>query len=396
KVAKKKAARKRSSSTERLEGPVLWSFKAGTEAAFGIYIDEHLCWVGQEAGFVYALTHDGKISRHYKLPQGVMCMVMDERWLYAGCNDGNVYDLRSERPYVAYHIDKSVQIYWMDLFQGNLAVSDDDAYLTVMDFEGERLWKKGGRGSSGWMIRCDADGLYHGHDEQVIKYDWGGKQLWKAKTRGSVLFGWQEQHAAYAGTTFGIDVIDKQSGKRLAFCELSGGVPANAASPDGRLIFAGSDDMIYAFDSKGKELWRLGTGGCGTPLSMQYFDGKLYFVTGRGFLGCMDLDKDAIADALRGEVPKPKRYTAPKQQRATTVSAKLSTATADEGVVVECFYEGSTLRVRPVSDGYDASWHVQFPRNLREDGKRFVVEELVAATQGGFYRALGKISELDE
>lgn len=52
------------------------------------------------------------------------------------------------------------------------------------------------------------------------------------------------------------------------------------------------------------------------------------------------------------------------------------------------------MRIRPVSDGYYHTWNVQFPRALRTAGAKFVVEELVEAQSGGFYRTKGSIKRL--
>ena len=60
---------------------------------------------------------------------------------------------------------------------------------------------------------------------------------------------------------------------------------------------------------------------------------------------------------------------------------------------MQCYKEGSRLRVRPISDGYNHSWHIQFPRAIREEGVKFVVDELVEC--GNFYRARGNIKRLE-
>ena len=57
-------------------------------------------------------------------------------------------------------------------------------------------------------------------------------------------------------------------------------------------------------------------------------------------------------------------------------------------------YEGSKLRVRVASAGYRPDWNVQFPRNLREAGARYVVDSVQESAQGGFYRAHGDIRKL--
>ena len=52
-------------------------------------------------------------------------------------------------------------------------------------------------------------------------------------------------------------------------------------------------------------------------------------------------------------------------------------------------------RIRAVSEGYHTDWAVQFPRELRELGAKYVVDELRESGSGGFYRAHGAIRKLD-
>ena len=78
-----------------------------------------------------------------------------------------------------------------------------------------------------------------------------------------------------------------------------------------------------------------------------------------------------------------------------TPSATVQTvpAAAASGVVVECVQEGGRLRVHVLSDGYEPSWNVQFPRHIRRAGVRYVVDDL-SASPGGFYRVRGEIRQL--
>ncbi len=46
-----------------------------------------------------------------------------------------------------------------------------------------------------------------------------------------------------------------------------------------------------------------------------------------------------------------------------------------------------------VSEGYEPLWNVQFPRQIREPGVRYVVDALAPA-QAGFYRVRGEIKRL--
>lgn len=89
-------------------------------------------------------------------------------------------------------------------------------------------------------------------------------------------------------------------------------------------------------------------------------------------------------------VPERKEVQASKL-KAVTETALETTRSANGGVVVECFREGRDLRVRVVSPGFERDWHVQFPRGAREEGARYVVDQVLPSARGGFYRALGNI-----
>ena len=51
--------------------------------------------------------------------------VADDDWLYAGCDNGKVYDLSSKIPRIAYEIADDIDIFWLDIKDGVLGVSDE-------------------------------------------------------------------------------------------------------------------------------------------------------------------------------------------------------------------------------------------------------------------------------
>lgn len=69
-------------------------------------------------------------------------------------------------------------------------------------------------------------------------------------------------------------------------------------------------------------------------------------------------------------------------------------SSADSGVVLQCQREGGKLRVRVVSDNYNPNFNVQFPRNIRQEGVTYVVDEINLSTDGSFYRTSGDIRRL--
>ncbi|MFI6643638.1 WGR domain-containing protein [Streptomyces sp. NPDC050504] len=388
-------------STARATAPVLWRFRTG-DSAFGIHVDEEHCWVGNQRGDVYTLGHDGEVLSRFSLPDGVKCLVADDFWIYAGCDDGKVYDLSSKVPFAAYEIAEDVDIFWLDIHEGVLNVSDRNGGLTVIDHEDEFQWSRNSAGNSGWMVRADDRAVYHGHSQGVTAYAADGTgQLWHTTTTGNVLFGWQEEHAVYAGTGRRVvQRIDKSTGRIEAAFTCDAAVYSCATSPGGQYVFAGdSASSVYCFTSDGTRLWKLGTGG-GSALSMQYHAEKLYLVSTDGSLACVDASEAAIAAAQSGTVPVAQdiklaaalpTYVPPATPAAVaTISA---VPAPGSGVVVECVQENGRLRVHVLSDGYEPSWNVQFPRAIRQAGARYVVDALHGAS-GGFYRVRGEIRRL--
>ncbi|GAA3429411.1 WGR domain-containing protein [Streptosporangium sandarakinum] len=380
-------------STAR-QAPVLWRFDSGS-AAFGIFVDEERCWVGNQRGDVYTVTHSGTVTSRFRLPEGVKCIVADDFWIYAGCDDGTVYDLSGKVPRAAYEIAADVDIYWLDIHDGVLGVSDRAGRITTIDYEDELQWARKGRGDSAWMVRCDEDAVYHGHSDGVARYDADGTLVWQTPEVRDVLFGWQERDAVYAGTARRtVHRLAKSDGRVEAVYRCDGPVYSCATSPGGRYVFAGdSHSSVYCFAASGERLWKLGT-GCGSAFSMQFFDERLYIVTTDGSLACIDASEAAIAAACEGSVPERVDVKAAASLAAVEPSVVLETVThPGDGVVVECVREGERLRVHVVSPGYE-SWNVQFPKAVREAGARYLVEDVRPSGRGGFYRAYGEIRRL--
>ncbi|MDB1088522.1 WGR domain-containing protein [Streptomyces sp. ACA25] len=391
-------------STARAVAPVLWRFRTGT-SAFGIHIDQDRCWVGNQAGEVHTVGHDGEVLARYQLPDGVKCLVADDFWIYAGCDDGTVYDLSAKLPFAAYEISADVDIFWLDIHGGVLNVADRDGGLAVIDHEDEFQWSRKSAGGHAWMVRRDEHAVYHGHEKGVTAYALDGSgERWHTPTEGAVLFGWQEADAVYAGTARKlVRRLSKATGAVQADYRCDAAVYSCATAPGGQYVFAGdSASSVYCFAADGTRLWKLGTGGVGSALSMQYLDERLYIVTTHGSLVCIDASEAAITAAEDGRVPQPvdvKMAAAlPTYTPSTAVETIPAVSSAEQaggagGVTVECVQEGSRMRVRVVSEGYEPSWNVQFPRHARVHGARYLVDGLHPAA-GGFYRVRGEIRRL--
>ncbi len=80
---------------------------------------------------------------------------------------------------------------------------------------------------------------------------------------------------------------------------------------------------------------------------------------------------------------------------ATAADLEVTSDTTD-AVLVQCVKEGSKLRARVVSDGYEPTWNMRFPRSIREDGMLYVVDEVMTAPDGKSYIACGKIKRFEQ
>lgn len=377
------------------QAPVVWKFASGS-SAFGIYVDRDRALVGNQSGQIFILNHQGQVQNQFRLPDGVKCIVADDGWLYAGCDNGKVYDLTGKIPRVAYEIAENVDIFWLDIKDGILGVSDADGNVTAINHEDESQWNRKSSGTYGWMVRCDEIGIYHGHSHGVTMYDWeDGKVIWKQSTRGEVLFGWQEEIAIYAGTGSSQVYCFSKQGEVKTIYQCDAPIYSCATAEDGNYVFAGDNcSSVYCFNEKGDRLWKLAT-GCGSAFSMQFFNNYLCIVTTDGSFACIDASESAIKSAQAGTVPQIVNIKAPVQVQAVIPSNSLETTSqTSSGVIVECYRQGTQLRVRVISPGYDSSWNVQFPKDIRKEGARYVVQEVHQSSRGGFYRAYGDIKIL--
>ncbi len=123
---------------------------------------------------------------------------------------------------------------------------------------------------------------------------------------------------------------------------------------------------------------------------MQFFQNRLYLVTTDDALACIDASEAAKA----GTVPLAEALPAPKPVAAAIPGEIETTVDVGDGVVVECIEVGNQVRLRVLSSGYERDGVVQFPKELRQERARHVVDEVRESARGGFYRAHGGMRRL--
>jgi Ca-activated chloride channel homolog len=100
------------------------------------------------------------------------------------------------------------------------------------------------------------------------------------------------------------------------------------------------------------------------------------------------------------------RFSAPQRTRSASVTKAskgpanaadlVVTDSVGDGVLVQCVKDGSKLRARVVSDGYEPDWNMRFPRSVREEGMLYVVEEIKVGPDGKSYIACGDIKRFEQ
>jgi predicted DNA-binding WGR domain protein len=380
---------------------------SGADQAFGLFADDKNVVAGDENGVVIECTHTAteiKLQRKFQLPSGVKAIVRDGQFLYAGTVDGELFDLTQSAPRSMCKIENFNDIFWIDVYDGCIAASSGSGDLAFINGEGEVVWRVNADTwpnteescDGGWMCRADATGIYHGHGAGVAKYDFKGKRLWHTDEVQGVLFGVQTATHVYA---VGVDAscnsltakLNKKNGKVETRIRASG--PSCAVDASGKTIVV----CGRAFDDKGDKLWNFNGPDHSELLfgmSAALVGTRLFTIVDEDTLNMFDVSAASTKKALGGNGGATKKASAGSAKAVTASTSVEKTTDRSKGVEVECVKEGSKLRIRVVSKGYNSDWNVQFPRALREPGAHFMCDSIVESTTGGFYRAVGDIRRL--
>jgi predicted DNA-binding WGR domain protein len=364
---------------------------------FGLYADAKVVVAGTESGVVVECSHSAtelKVLRKFQLGSGVKAIVKDGSFLYCGTLDGELIDLTQDAPRVMCKVEDFEDIYWIDVYEGCVAASSEQGDLVFVNGEGEILWRvnasdwSSGDASAAWACRVDATGVYLGHGAGVAKYALkDGKRLWVNTDVNQILFGVHTASSFFVtGEPEVTAKIDKKTGKTQQRYDSSS--PSCAVDEQGSTVVVAN----RGYDAKnGKLIWHFADDGMGGA-SAALVGNKLFTIADR--LLMFDVSPAAVKKANAGDPGKSKSGSATKQKAVAISNTVESTSDRSKGVEVECVKDGSKLRIRAVSAGFDSALNVQFPRDLRVAGAHFMCDDLVPSKAGDFYRAVGAIRRL--
>lgn len=121
-------------------------------------------------------------------------------------------------------------------------------------------------------------------------------------------------------------------------------------------------------------------------------DGSFYRVKGE----IQRLVKAGQADPFAARSSRSSHKTGKASKSSLTLADLEVTHSIGDGVLVQCVKAGSKLRARVVSDGYEPTWNMRFPRAIRQEGILYVVDEILTAGDGKSYIACGTIKRFEQ
>jgi hypothetical protein len=214
---------------------------------------------------------------------------------------------------------------------------------------------------------------------------------------GCVLFGVQTATHVFATGEDGTNYkpltvkVNKKTGKVETRIPSAGS--SCAVDATGKTIVVCS----LGFNDKGEKLWNFnGAENSGEldGMSAALVGTRLFTIVDEDTLNMFDVSPASTKRGLAGDGGKVKKGSAASVKAVAVSTSVEKTTDRSKGVEVECVKEGSKLRIRVVSKGYNSDWNVQFPRALREAGAHFMCDDIIESTTGGFYRAVGEIRRL--
>jgi len=168
----------------------------------------------------------------------------------------------------------------------------------------------------------------------------------------------------------------------------------------------GSGVELYCVREGGKLRIKVMSEGYDSTKNIQFprairAEGARYVVEG------LEVSSDETFYRVRGNITRFAQpgeadiFVAPRQSNLTNTgkASKGAASAADlitsdsvgDSILVQCVKDGSKLRARVVSDGYEPDWNMRFPRSVREEGMLYLVDEVKTAPDGKSYIACGEI-----
>lgn len=406
----KRASRARihhAQTSTQMQPELVWAFTPeDATIGTGLFVNDNYVYFC-EGSSVYVLNPlSGQIIRkiNFENNSRVNCIVGDHNWLYCGLNNGEVYDLTNEVPRLmitfnseSNNLIKSIE--WIDVYDGYIAI-DAHGTCALLNMEGDIIWRNDGF-STNRFVRTDGNYIYHCRNNDVTAYRFmTGEVVWTGNGGPAVTFGSMDTDHIYTAP-FEVRALRKSDGELMKqyFGNIPWAVSTNERFEDGepnQIFTSDTLNLIYCYDKETCELkWIVKIPDNSKGVSLQYFKGYLYCTTDRGSIFCYNV-KNIIKSSNTSNV----NYVTNEGNIEVVVpSDNIEVSSNRSGkILVQVVNDGTKERIRvdPSETGFNSDLNIQFPRNLRTPGSKFLVDDLVLNNQGTFYRVKGNILKYKE
>lgn len=379
---------------------ILWIFKSSIDKGSALFVNENFVFFGSQL-YVYVINRlSGKLIKTIKFNSEVLCIVGDDQFLYCGLSNGCIYDFTSDPPRLVYHIMGGRKISYLDICNGYIA-ADLSGICILLNMEGEVIWRIEGVGYNKF-VKTDGEYVYHCKQENVTAYKfYTGEAIWTTKAGKNVTFGSMDKDSIYTASNEVI-VLDKLTGKITKLYDQaipwSISVTQNGDPYSLNEVYASDiKDCIHCYNKEtGENKWIVKTDGS-IGNSLQYFNGILYCVTDKGSLIAYD-PKTLVPKEDLNSIHVVENNTNIHQHIVEPKDTVSKTQNRSKGILVHIVHDGTRLRARshPSEISYNSNLNIQFPHNLRKEGKKYIVSQLILSNDHKFYRSYGEISEWTE
>lgn len=306
-----------------LNGTLLWKFNTNAAILSAATVVSEMVYVRSSDGHIYALSIDGVLKWKFRLasPSGSKCAVVDNV-LYAGAGEGDqhMYAISAEDGKLMWKYRTNGAVTSTPaVVNDTLFFGSGDGYVYALSKDGTLKWKfltsdgidsspaiSDKQGNVVWSFKNTSDSmrtvsegiLYIGSwDNNVYALTLEGKELWRYRTNGPIVFSGPEMGNAtvYIGCFDGhLYALDALSGSLKWKFRTKMPITAHPVIHDDTIYVCSTDNCLYAVSPEGQELWKFLTGGYLAAAATIHSE-RIYFGSWDCYLYALSLPDHEVA-----------------------------------------------------------------------------------------------------
>jgi outer membrane protein assembly factor BamB len=258
-----------------------------------------IAYFGSHDGYAYAVDAEtGAEMWRFKTDGKIFSTpaINTQGHIFFGSYDGNLYSVNSNGELI-WRFKTGAEIASSPCVCGKMVLigSNDGCLYAVDTTEGKEMWRfKTGDWIGSSPLVSEGKVYFGSYDGFVYCLNLDGKELWRFKM-GAEIWGLHESPRMWKGVLYfasmdsNLYAVNAETGKEI--WRANTGKYGNAIQPfvnDDYVLQPSRDGVLFAFDRKGKELWRFNLGNL--PAGTVVHDGKIYIGNESGVFRCLSLE----------------------------------------------------------------------------------------------------------